>query len=201
MARPYAKDSAAKEWMQGSSELKGPLLSLLIEQPGHAYNLAGRLYQRLGAYWQIDAKELYPMLKRFERLGLASSHEAPSSKSPMRKIVYEPTERARGAVSDWMASPLASEPKVRAEIWARIAFSEPADAPRLLKALNDYQRTCYRAVEEMKNRYPIDTWRGMEMELVRKAATLRIEAELEWIHVARGYIANFPGERRVFARV
>ena len=196
MARTeIADNSAHKEWMRGSSELKGPLLALLLERPGHTYDLAGRLYRRLGPAWQIESVDLYPMLERFEKMGLASSYKTDSKRSPLRIRVYEPTEQTHSAVVEWMKSPLPSEP-VRGAVWARIAFSEPEDAPRLLQVLDEYQRTCFRFLEEAKERYPVDTWRGMEMELARRGANLRIEAELEWIDLARGYIANFPGEHR-----
>ena len=54
-------------WMRGSSPLKGALLGLLLQHPGHGYDLALRLHRRLGPAWQIEAKGLYPMLAQLER--------------------------------------------------------------------------------------------------------------------------------------
>lgn len=195
-----ASSTAQTEWMRGSSELKGPLLAMLLERPGHTYDLAGRLYQRLGSSWQIEPKELYPMLERFEKMGLLSSYKADSTRSPQQVRVYQPTELTKDAVAEWIGSPLPLEP-MRGAIWARIAFSRPEDAPRLLQALDEYQRTCFRTLEDAKEKYPLGTWRGMSMELARKGANLRLEAELELIDLARGYIANFPGVRDVSAVV
>ncbi len=201
MAQPdIADDAAQKEWMRGSSELKGPLLALLLERPGHTYDLAGRLQKRLGPAWQFATKDLYPILERFEKLGLAVSHVADSTRSPKRIRVYEPTEQAHEAVAEWLGSPLPEE-SVEGAMWARIAFSTPKDAPRLLQALDEYQRNCFRILKDIGERYPVDTWAGMEMELARRGANLRIEADLEWIDLARGYIANFPGVRDASAGI
>ncbi len=197
MAQANAADSPAQnEWMRGSSELKGPLLALLLERPGHTYDLAGRLYQRLGSPWRVDAKELYPMLQRFEKLGILTSYRADSTRSPKRIRVYEPTEQTRDAVAEWIRSPISMEP-VRAAVLARIAFAEPEDAPLLLQALDEYQRMCFRMLDDDKEKYPLDQWLGMQKEVARLHANLRIEADLEWIDLTRRYVANFPGVRRV----
>ncbi len=193
-----ADDAAQKEWTRGSSELKGPLLALLLERPGHGYDLAGRLYKRLGSSWQIEPKELYPMLARLERRGLLSSYETDSSRSSKRVKIYEPTELTRDAVAKWIGSPLPIEP-VRGAVLARIAFSTPEDAPLLLWALDEYQRLCFRILKEGKGMYPVDQWRSMQMEVARLHANMRLEADLEWINLTRGYIANFPGVRRASA--
>ena len=59
--------------MRGSSPLKGALLGLVLQRPGHGYDLAQRLDRRLGPAWQITAKDLYRMLEQLERAGLVSS--------------------------------------------------------------------------------------------------------------------------------
>lgn len=197
---PQAEDSA-QNWMRGSSELKGPLLALLLERPGHPYALAARLRKRLGSAWEFAEKDIYKILVRFENQGLVVSHVTDSKRSSAQRVrMYELTELTRGAVAEWIDSPLPEEP-VRAAIWARVAFSEPGDAPRLLQALDRYQKVCYRKLKEAGDRFPVDTWVGMQMEVARRGANLRTEADLEWIDLARGYIANFPGARDASAGV
>jgi DNA-binding PadR family transcriptional regulator len=196
MAHTHLAEDSTQEWMRGSSELKGPLLALLLERPGYPYDLAGRLRKRLGSAWEFADKDIYKILERFVRQGLAVSYRTDSKRSSKRITMYEPTDLTREAVAEWMRSPLPEEP-VRGAVWARIAFSEPEDAPRLLQALDEYQRTCFRLLKDLGERYPVDTWRGMEMELARRGAGMRLEAALDWIDLARGFIANFPGARDV----
>lgn len=199
-AHIHLAEDSAQEWMRGSSELKGPLLALLLERPGHGYDLAARLRKRLGSAWEFADKDIYKILDRFEKLGLVVSYWGDSRMVGRRIKVYEPTELTRGAVAEWIDSPLPEEP-VRAAIWARVAFSEPQDAPRLLQVLDRYQKVCYRKLKEAGERFPVDTWMGMQMEVARRGANLRTEADLEWIDLARGYIANFPGARDASAGV
>src|SRR5580698_9239159 len=61
-----------RTWMRGSSPLKGAILGLVLERPGHGYDLGARLGARLGPTWAIDPKRLYRMLDQLERAGLIS---------------------------------------------------------------------------------------------------------------------------------
>lgn len=47
------------EWLRGGSPWKGPLLALLLEQPGHSYDLASRLTNRVGSAWKLDHNEMW----------------------------------------------------------------------------------------------------------------------------------------------
>jgi DNA-binding PadR family transcriptional regulator len=51
-------------WMRGSStSLRGGLLALVLERPGHGYELANRLADRLGDSWLIVRKDIYRLLE------------------------------------------------------------------------------------------------------------------------------------------
>jgi hypothetical protein len=95
-----------------------------------------------------------------------------------------------------MQSPLPDIP-TREPIVVRIAVSRPEDAPYLLQALEQDQRTQFALLAEHKKKHSTATWKSMEKELTRKGVNLRIDAELKWIDLARGYIANFQGARGV----
>ena len=46
----------------GSAPLRGALLGLLLERPGHGGELANRLVTRLGDTWRIDSNDVYRLL-------------------------------------------------------------------------------------------------------------------------------------------
>ncbi len=46
-------------WMRGpSTPLRGALLGLLLERPGHGGDLANRLAARLGETWRVDTNDV-----------------------------------------------------------------------------------------------------------------------------------------------
>ena len=189
----------AKSWAKGSSPLNGPLLALVNEGPGYPYAYRGRIVQRLGDSWLPPLMTIYRILERFEGLGLASSHPGDSKLRGMPVTIYEATELTPVAVADWMESPLRELP-LRGALAIRIAVSRPADAPYLLRAIAEHQRQCFALLTKYRRKYPTNSWRGMEMESARQGIILRIEAELQWLHIVRGYIEDFltEGSLRAF---
>lgn len=177
-------------WLVGTLSLKGPLLMLVLERPGHAYEIASRLIQRLGSGWAIEPGDIYPMLERLQRKGLLEGRYEPhpgkpSRGRPHREIcVYHPTDLTAGAVMEWLSMPVTREPE-RSELLARFASLREEHAPDLLRALDEYERACFASAAESEMEIPTDTWMGTLMELVRKRASKRLKGELEWVELAR----------------
>ncbi len=178
-------------WMRGSSPLKGALLGLLLQSPGHGYDLANRLNRRLGPAWQIEAKGLYPMLQQLERAGLVSP-QAVACKGPTgRRVVYHPTIRAQGALSEWMAAGAAAEP-LRVELQAKLAVARSEDLPQLLIALDCYEQERLTLLSASAEEFPGPrTLTALAMTLTRAAALTRLQGELDWAVLARRAIAEF----------
>jgi DNA-binding PadR family transcriptional regulator len=187
-------DETWKSWTKGSSPLKGPLLALLNDGPGYPYDYAGKLSQRLGPSWATDLSSIYRILERFEQIGLASSHRAVSSRNKRQRVtMYEATDLTAVAVAQWMKSPLPDVP-LRGPLAVRLAVSGPADALYLLRALDQYQQQCFDLLSVHRQKYPTRSWRGVDREAARQGTNLRINAELNWIHLVRGYIESFQAE-------
>jgi DNA-binding PadR family transcriptional regulator len=181
---------ASKDWMRGSSPLKGALLGLVLQRPGHGYDLANRLDRRLGPAWQITAKDLYRMLEQLERAGLVSSRRVFSEGPTGNRRVYSPTERAESALTEWMTAHTRMAP-VRAEFQAKIAVARAQDAPRLLAALDSYERECFALFSASSQEAPlIRSFAGIAMHLSRASARLHLRAELEWIVLARRLVSE-----------
>ncbi len=185
-----ALNVANRDWMRGSSPLKGALLGLVMQRPGHGYDLANRLDRRLGPAWQITAKDLYRMLEQLERAGLVSSRRVLSDGPTGNRRVYTPTERAELALTEWMNAGTRMAP-VRAEFQAKIAVARSQDAPRLLASLDAYERECFALFNaSAQDTPPISSFAGIAMHLSRASARLHLRAELEWIVLARRLIAE-----------
>ena len=80
-------------WMRGpSTPLRGALLGLLLERPGHGGDLANRLAARLGETWRVDTNDVYRLLEQLEKTGLAISRDEPKRGNARRThLVYHPT--------------------------------------------------------------------------------------------------------------
>jgi hypothetical protein len=135
------------------------------------------------------------MLQQLERAGLVLS-EAISCNGPTgRRVVYYPTERAQGALTGWMAASAATEP-VRVELQAKLAVARSEDAPRLLAALDYHERECLALLSASSEEFPrARSWAALAMGLTRAAALIRLQAELDWVVLARQAIAEFAAAR------
>ena len=178
------------------SPLQGVLLAIIDEtqQPLHGYKLATLAHRRLGPARDISRQSVYRALKRLEREELIESAGRDGSKGG-RKL-YAPTAQTEAARAEWMESPLGRDP-ARGDIQARLAVSRVDDAPRLLRALDAYERDCFAMIRETSEaEVPMGSWKGLTLNLARKSVDVSLQAELEWIVIAREWIADFLSEIR-----
>jgi DNA-binding PadR family transcriptional regulator len=175
-----------RTWMRGSSPLKGAILGLVLERPGHGYDLGGRLGARLGPTWGIDPKRLYRMIDQLERAGLiAGAVERDPDNPRQHRTVYHATELAPKALALWLETLAPREP-TRVEIQAKVAAAREEDAPRLLLALRQYERECLELLRDnAADQVPVRSWLGLVMDIVRDASDAQLQAEIEWARRTR----------------
>jgi DNA-binding PadR family transcriptional regulator len=180
--------------MRGSSPLKGAILGLVMERPGHGYDLGGRLGARLGPTWEIDPKRLYRMLDQLERAGLiAGTIEQDPDHSRQHRTVYHATELAPEALAIWLETLAPREP-TRVEIQAKVASARAQDGPRLLLALRQYERECLELLRETsEHQVPVHSWLGLVMDIVRDASDVHLRGEVEWARRTRKRIEEYGG--------
>ena len=121
-------------WMRGpSTPLRGALLGLLLERPGHGGDLANRLAARLGETWRVDTNDVYRLLEQLENTGLAVSRDEPEARQPAPHAISSTTRRQQTseALTLWMETLLPREP-VRLGLQAKLSVAREQDAPRLL---------------------------------------------------------------------
>jgi DNA-binding PadR family transcriptional regulator len=170
------------EWMRGTSaSLRGALLGLLLERPGHSYELANRLLMRLGETWRINPNDVYRLLKQLEDSGLASANEEPKRGNQRgTHSVYYPTELTAEALTRWMETLLPRGP-VRVGLQAKLAVAREEDAPRLLAALRQYERECLDLLKLAPAAYTGQrTWKALFMDCTREAVDGQLRQEVAW---------------------
>jgi len=180
-------------WMRGpSTPLRGALLGLLLERPGHGGDLANRLAARLGETWRVDTNDVYRLLEQLENTGLAESRDEPKRNNHRRMhLVYHPTEETPEALTLWMETLLPREP-VRLGLQAKLSVARPQDAQRLLAALKAYERECLvlaHLVSPTDGR--VHSWTALCMECTRDAVFGQLKTEIDWASRTRRRINEF----------
>ncbi len=185
-------------WMRGpSTPLRGALLGLLLERPGHGGDLANRLAARLGETWRVDTNDVYRLLEQLEKTGLAVSRDEPKRNNHRRThLVYYPTEEASEALTLWMETLLPREP-VRLGLQAKLSVAREQDAHRLLQALKAYERECLMLAQLVG---PTDgrgrSWTALCMDCTRDAVYTQLQGEIDWSQRTRRRINEFLEQRR-----
>ena len=180
-------------WMRGpSTPLRGALLGLLLERPGHGGDLANRLAARLGETWRVDTNDVYRLLEQLEKTGLAVSRDEPKRNNHERThLVYHPTEEASEALTLWMETLLPREP-VRLGLQAKLSVAREEDAERLLAALRAYERECLVLAQLVS---PADgrgrSWTSLCLDCTRDAVYAQLEVEITWASRTRQRINEF----------
>lgn len=170
-------------WMQGASTpLRGALLGLALERPGHGGDLASRLVGRLGETWRIDTNDVYRLLDQLVADGLLEDLEEPRRENRRRtRVVYHPTAQAEDAMTAWMETLLPREP-VRLGLQAKLAVARDQDAPRLIVALREYERECLHLAQLVSpaSRLQQGSWTALVMDCTRDAVWGQLQADIDW---------------------
>jgi DNA-binding PadR family transcriptional regulator len=181
-------------WMRGpSTPLRGALLGLLLERPGHGGDLANRLAARLGVTWRVDTNDVYRLLDQLEKTGLAFSREEPKrSNSRRTHLVYHATEETSPALTLWIETLLPREP-VRLGLQAKVSVARQQDAPRLLVALGAYKQECVALTRLVSSAGEGEarSWAALCGECTRDALHRQLQAEVDWAARTRRRIDEF----------
>ena len=188
-----------RRWMQGSSSpLRGALLGLVLERPGHGGELASRLARRLGEAWRVDPTDIYRLLGRLEAEMLVCSREehTAGNRHGAVHLVYHPTDRSAAALTLWLETLLPREP-LRTAIHAKLAAARGQEDGRLLvRALEAHERECL----EMAKLLPPMTgtsgsWKNLFLDCLRGGVWAQLQVEIDWARQTRQRIIEFSARR------
>jgi DNA-binding PadR family transcriptional regulator len=184
-----------------STSLRGVLLGLLLERPGHGGDLASRLAARLGETWRVDTNDVYRLLEQLEQTGLAVAREEPRRSDDRRThLVYHPTQETCAALTLWMETLLPREP-VRLGLQAKLSVAREQDAPRLLVALEAYERECLMLAEQLAHDDgEARSWAALCLECSRGAVGAQLQTEADWAARTRQRIDEYTGRESGPAR-
>jgi len=172
--------------------MRGVLLGLVLERPGHGGDLANRMVTRLGNTWRLDSNDAYRLLEQLEREELLVSREEPGKTNGRRTmIVYHSTPKTSDALSLWMETLLPREP-VRFGLHAKLSVARPEDAQRLMVALRDYEQKCLALAQLVTpNGREQRSWGALYMDCTREAVYTQLRAEIDWAASARDRITEY----------
>lgn len=194
---PIAVGGAEPPRRRTPGSLRTAVLTALVEQPAHGYEVTNRLNRRMGPMLQADARRVYEVLEQLQKEGLATSAQEQAAAAPhRRRRVFSLTALGLETHAGWLRE---REPVslLSADIHALVAFSDPAEAARLLEKLDEYELDCMemqeRATEEDLGRA---SWRSRMIGVTRAAVSEQLQAELRWITRARREIEEYLAQAR-----
>jgi PadR family transcriptional regulator, regulatory protein PadR len=184
-----------KPLLDGASPVKAAALAVLLEAPGHGYDVARRVNRQMGGSWRVQPKHIYSFLKRLEQAGLVMSKAQPVPGSTRTRKVYYPAEKAEQARLAWLDTPPAVS-IVRVDMHARLAYSRAEDAPQLLRALGEYRADLLEAIERnVASETPPVSWLERVLGLSRAAVDKRLKGEIAWVEEVARELDGFVAER------
>ncbi len=172
------------------------VLALLLDRPGHPYDLAARFDHRVGKAWALKRGQVYLTLQRLEREGLVEVAGRRGAGVHAGSI-FRATERGRRAFEDWLLTRDAGPvPPLRGDLLIKLAFGRPEHAPHLVELLAARQRETRALLREHVDaaRRVVDAtcthepWRDLRLEVLHGAPIAHLEAELQWLARVRALL-------------
>jgi DNA-binding PadR family transcriptional regulator len=162
-----------------SGSVRAVLLGLVLERPGHGYELANRLVDRLGKTWQFACKDIYRVLADLEDEGLLRGREERRPRRKQTHLVYHPTASTAQVLSEWIETLSPKEP-IREGIRAKVVAARKEDARSLLLALKEYERECLTLARLVPPPTNVPAWNGLVIDCSRDAVDAQLRNEIEW---------------------
>ena len=105
------------------------ILGMLSLCPTSGYDIKKMVESSISHFWNESYGQIYPLLKKLERKGLAASRAESKPGKPDR-LVYSITERGRQELEKWLQREPATQP-IRHELLLKLFFASPAEAPAM----------------------------------------------------------------------
>jgi len=161
------------------------VLGLLLQQPGHGYDLHLRLQAEFRSLWRIPQNQLYSTLKRLEKRGDILGQERASSAGRKRRH-YEVTRRGRARFRRWLEQPTPMSVRALRVVFLTRLFLALRDDRGTAECIFETQCEALRSgVVRLKqmtaDSAKADTLAGLSLDLRIR----QLEAMLVWMENAR----------------
>lgn len=185
---------------------KHAVLGLLIERPGHGYDVAQRLRARFGSSG-FAPTGVYSALDQLSGEGLvcpADAHGGLSGEQAAQRTIYEATARGREQFDRWMLAD-SSVANIRDELNMKITLSRPRDLPALIELARVQEQQCLTRLNVLRSaetaaasrsRGRALSWPQVADLLVRDAEVRQLQARIEWLQRAAAIMAKLVGSQR-----
>jgi DNA-binding PadR family transcriptional regulator len=114
------------------------ILGLLSREALSGYDLASRMRDRVGFFWEARHSQIYPELARLEERGLVIHHVVEQKGRPDKKV-YEITGSGLGTLREWVTQPPAPR-AARDELVLKAYSSWLAEPGKAVALFRDQER-------------------------------------------------------------
>jgi DNA-binding PadR family transcriptional regulator len=161
------------------------VLSVVIERPGHGYDIGMRFVSRYHPLYRTTVQNVYTNLKRLKAAGFIEPIDLDIDDSqPSQRQIRKATFRATGAGArnfrGWLSSPIPSDTAHR-ELFARLRALRPDDYRSMLRLLDRYEAAVLASIGFISAAEPLT----IVDDLAREDHEASIESALRWSAGAR----------------
>ncbi|HZV75789.1 MAG TPA: PadR family transcriptional regulator [Conexibacter sp.] len=172
------------------------VLSVVIERPGHGYDIGVRFVSRYHPLYRTTIQNVYTNLRRLRRAGFIEPVDvdieegAPAPRESRGSSFRATADGARG-FRGWLASSIPSD-SPRRELFVRLRALRPDDYASMLRLLDRYEEAVLGSIGFISGAQPLTVIDA----LAREDHEASIEGALRWSAGARerllGLIARGP---------
>ena len=165
------------------------LLGLLLEEPGHGYDLARHFApgSALGAVLRLGSSHLYALLARLERDGLIAGERLDAGAHPPRRV-YHVTEVGRAAVLRWIEKPVERPREMLLDFPLKFYIARRQDSVRAGRLVTRQRRLLTNFLEQLEREVGLSGLSTLEkgkeddfIALMRDGRIARTKASLDWL--------------------
>lgn len=173
--------------MSKTSRTRYAVLGALELGLATGYEMRSFFAESIGHFWSESYGQLYPVLKRLEAEGLATSQQAG------RRREYTITDAGQAVLKDWLARP-AELHTPRMEILLKLFFGRHLDRAAALAHVERHEQelraamTAYEGVDQQLQAMPADHPDRTFWRLTLRYGQLGTEAGLAWCAEARALL-------------
>ena len=124
------------------------ILGLLTHEPLTGYDIKKLIERQIGYFWSdLSFGQIYPILAKFEKEGLATKQVELHEDGPTRKV-YTITDKGREAFRDWLRKPAAKE-VIKYEMLLKLYFGSQLLLEENLKKLEEFRAQTIERIQLM----------------------------------------------------
>jgi len=168
-----------------ASSLDMAVLAVVIERPGHGYDIGTRAAARYHGLYRLQVQHVYKNLGRLRSEGFVEPMEVDFEGRPLSplhgpKETYRATADGARGFRGWITGAIPPE-SARRELFTRLRALRPDDYRSMLQLLDRYEEAVLRSIGYVSTGAPST----VVDELARGEHEASIEGQLRWSDAAR----------------